>query len=191
MAAQPAQHALATDEQLTRDEYYRRYQESGAHVELIEGRVYQMSPAGARHASLVYQLRRLLEGPLDPDTHLVFQERTLVLPGASDPEPDLAIVQGSDGGYATRHPGPGDVVLLVEVADSSLDYDRTVKVPLYAAHQIPELWIVEAPARIVRVYRDPDPQQRTYRSSVAYRDNDSIAPPQLPGIVISVGEIFR
>ncbi len=73
----------------------------------------------------------------------------------TEPEPDVAVLKPRQDFYRASHPGPSDILLLVEVADSSLAYDRDVKLPLYARHAIPEVWLVDLQNRLLTIYRDP------------------------------------
>jgi len=118
---------------------------------------------GKRHATAVAMLRRLdrvLEGR---GCHLRTQ-LPVTLSETSEPEPDGAIVVGADDGYVDRHPGPGDVLVVVEVADSSLCFDEGAKLQLYAAAGIPVYVIVDLPAERVPLYREPETTPAAYRA---------------------------
>ena len=82
-------------------------------------------------------------------------QNPLRLDDMSEPEPDIAILRPRADFYTTAHPGPADVLLVIEVADTSLAYDLGVKVPLYARHGIPEVWVIDATTRQIRVFREP------------------------------------
>lgn len=158
---------------------YHRMGEAGilradARVELINGEIIDMAPTGSRHAGTVIQLAHILRQALDQNAQIAVQS-PLVLNDESEPEPDLAVLRPRADFYKSSHPGPGDVLLLIEVADSSLRYDRLIKVPLYARHGIPEVWLVDLEGRRVSRFTDPGPQ--------GYRRSDT--PAELSGLEIT------
>jgi Uma2 family endonuclease len=123
---------------------YHRMGETGilapdARVELIDGEIVDMPPPGSLHAGKVNRLTRLLQRAVGDDAVLLVQN-PIVLGKYSAPQPDLALAMPRADFYESRHPGPDDVVLVVEVADTSWRFDRDVKVRLYAAHAVPEVW---------------------------------------------------
>lgn len=131
-----------------------------APVELIEGLIITMSPIGLHHTFAVNKLISILVPLVEPGWH-VSPQNPIALPN-SEPQPDIAIVRGVPDDYLERHPAPGDVALLIEVADSSLDYDRRTKGFLYFRHAVPEYWIVNVIDRVVEVYRrEPGKQEFT------------------------------
>lgn len=147
------------------------------HVELIEGRIVTMSPIGSRHAACVDRLTQLF--------FVTFQTRTIVrvqnpirLGNRSEPEPDVALLKPRDDFYAAAHPGPDDVLLVVEVAETSAETDRQVKLPLYARHGIPEVWIVDLNAGIVEQYLHPVDDQ--YTTSLHLQRTDTITTSAFP-----------
>ncbi len=125
------------------------------HVELIEGEILRMTPVGSRHAGHVKRLNRLLTLSLG-DRAIVAVQDPIHVNDFSEPEPDLAILRPRDDFYEQAHPGPADVFWLVEVSDSSLQFDREVKLPLYARHGVPEVWVVNVQNAVVEVHRAPD-----------------------------------
>jgi len=139
----------------SRDEYYRMAELgffSGRRVELIEGEIIEMSPQDPPHAAAIrlldYALKRVFgEG------YLVCVQSPLSLGLDSDPEPDLAVVRGSLRDHVRAH--PDHALLVVEVADSSLQFDRTRKAALYAEARIGEYWIINLRDRRVEAYRRP------------------------------------
>jgi len=145
-------------------------------VELIEGELVVMSPVSSRHAGCVKKLahrviqiarRRAIIGVHDP----------VRLGGMSEPEPDITVLLFRDDFYRGRHPEPRDVALLVEVADTSLSDDRRVKLPLYARHGIPEVWIVDLTRNRIEVHRVPGPDG--YADSSTHKAGDRLAVPLL------------
>ena len=123
-------------------------------VELIEGEIIEMSPIGSPHAARVKRLTRLLVRRLGTRAIVQVQDPVL-LSQLSEPQPDLAVVKARADFYASGHPEPADVLLIVEVADSSRVFDRNVKAPLYARAGIAELWVVDVIDEVVDVYRKP------------------------------------
>jgi Uma2 family endonuclease len=123
-------------------------------VELINGEILSMAAIGFRHASYVLRLNSLFSKLLQ-DKALVSVQNPLRLSDLSEPQPDIALLRPRDDFYETSLPQASDVLLLVEVADSSIDYDRNTKIPLYAQHGIPEVWLVDVEQVMIYVYRYP------------------------------------
>jgi Uma2 family endonuclease len=140
------------------DEYYRMAEtgvlRADARVELIEGEIIDMAPIGSRHASLVSALAEQLIGAAGAAA-VVWIQSPVRLGARSEPQPDLALLKRRPDRYASDHPTAADVLLVVEVSESTLAYDRDVKADLYARHGIPELWIVDAAERRLEIFRDP------------------------------------
>ncbi len=122
-------------------------------VELIDGQIIEMSPVGGPHLHCVGRLTRLFVSRTTPDV-LVSVQSPVRLTDDTEPEPDLALVRTSD---EERVPRAADVLLLVEVSDTTLEKDREVKLPRYAAAGLPEVWIVNLPDDRLEVYRQPAP----------------------------------
>ncbi len=139
------------------DEYYKMIEigilKDYEKAEIIEGELIQKMPIGDKHASVVNNLNRILVKNVS-DEVLVSVQNPLRLSDYNEPEPDfvLADLTKYDG---RRHPRPTEVLLLVEVSDSTLKYDRDKKLPLYAEAEIPEVWIVNLPSEIVEVHTKP------------------------------------
>jgi Uma2 family endonuclease len=106
----------------------------------------------------------------------------------SEPEPDLAVLRHKDDFYLDHHPRPEDVFLVVEVADSTLEFDRRRKLPLYARSGIPEVWIVNLVDGLLEVYRDPAPHG--YRQSLRLSREDTIVPTAFPDVELFVGDLL-
>jgi Uma2 family endonuclease len=123
-------------------------------VELVDGEIIDMPPMGSPHATVVQQLTRLMWVAL-PVEIIVRPQLPVRLGEYSEPLPDIAIVRPRSDQYGTSHPTAADVLLLVEISDSSLRYDREVKSALYARHGVPELWIVDVQTRALHSYRLP------------------------------------
>jgi Uma2 family endonuclease len=157
------------------------------HVELIDGDILQMAPIGPSHASCVAMLnRRLVIGVADRG--LVVPQLTLPLDPRSALEPDLAVLRPREVPYRETWARPQDVLLLIEVSDTPLRYDREVKAPLYARAGIHELWIVDLPGERVLVHRNP--RDGEYRTLEAAGRGSAVAPLALPRIQVAVDEVF-
>ncbi|MGH9063221.1 MAG: Uma2 family endonuclease [Acidimicrobiales bacterium] len=126
----------------------------GARVELIGGEVYQAAAMLPRHATTVRRLRQQLAG-VDAQRWTLDTQTPVRLSASSEPEPDLWVARGPLDGYLDRHPTPADLVVVVEVADTSLAYDRGVKLPAYATALVGEVWIVSLPEQCLHRYLDP------------------------------------
>ena len=124
------------------------------HVELIDGELVEMPPMGSEHAGIVNELANALFGLLDSSVRLRVQS-SVQLTRYTQPEPDLAVVSPDSRLYLGRHPQPEDILIAIEVADSSLTFDREQKMPRYAAAGVPEAWLVDVRARTITVYTDP------------------------------------
>ena len=138
---------------------YHRLGEAGVlgeddRVELLEGQLVDMSPIGPLHAFVIDLLTRLLVAAVG-DRGWVRVQNPVVLDNGSEPQPDIVVARPAPGGYRDAHPRPDDVLLLIEVADSSLDFDSGAKRDLYARAAIREFWIVDLPANRVLVHRAP------------------------------------
>ncbi len=123
-------------------------------VELINGEIIEMSPIGRRHAACVDRINRLFSNILGIKV-IVRVQNPIILNNLSEPEPDIALLQPRADFYESGHPQPKDIFLLIEVADSSLEYDRDVKIPLYASSGITEVWLVDIYEQVIIVYRYP------------------------------------
>lgn len=171
---------------------YLRMGEAGilapdARVELIEGEIFDMAPIGSLHAGTVTRLGRMLERAVG-DTALVYIQNPVVLSNYSAPQPDLALLRPREDFYTTSHPGPLDVLLLIEVADTTLHDDREVKASLYATHGVPEYWIVDLEGKGVHVFREP--QSGRYRQTFTATGPEVLVPVRLPDVRIDVSKIF-
>lgn len=170
------------------EEYYRMAEVGILHenerVELIQGEIVEMSPIGDRHAACVRETQRLFHQQAG-NTAVVSTQNPLLLEDLSEPLPDLAILKA---GKYRRHPTPNEVLLIIEVSDTTEAYDREVKVPMYARSAIPEVWVVRLLAHSIRVYRHPE--NGTYKDVVEYWRGQSISPLMLPEISFFVDEIL-
>jgi len=148
-----------------------------SHVQLLDGEIIQMTPQGALHRTAVTLVAEAVRGILPPGYHLQVQAPLAILDDG-EPEPDVAVIQGAIRDYATRH--PTTALLVVEVADTSLDLDRGRKKAAYARAGISEYWILNLPARSLEVNRDPEPGAETYRAQRTLHAGDEISPVSFP-----------
>lgn len=156
-------------------------------VELIWGEIVEMSPIDVAHASTVNRLVQLLAKELEEQVILSVQN-PLQLSDESLPQPDIAMLRPREDFYGEHHPGPEAVLLLIEVADTSLRYDREAKSVLYAAAGIADYWIVNLAAKHIEVYREPRPDG--YRTTTRYMPGESLSPFAFPDVTLNVSEIL-
>lgn len=183
--------AVLQRHRLTVDEYYRMGHAGvfapGARVELIEGEVIDMAPIGTRHASTVKRLIALLSAAAQGRAIVAAQD-PLRLSDASEPQPDVMLLRQRADFYARAHPRPADVLLLIEVSDSTASYDRTIKVDLYAKHNVAEVWIVDLDNNVVRFFRHGD---GTAYTDITASENPRATPvAALPGITIDLSGLL-
>src|SRR5262247_2052006 len=153
-----AVEVTASRRRFTRAEYYRMAEVGilgeADRVELIKGEIIEMSPIGRRHSAFVTNLNQLLVVRL-AGRALVAVQGAVALAEDTEPQPDLAVLRRRRVPYKEREAWAEDAVLLIEVADSSLAYDRTTKLRLYAEAGIPEYWVVDCAAESIEIYRTP------------------------------------
>jgi Uma2 family endonuclease len=171
----------------TADQYQRMGQvgilSADDRVELIDGEIVVMTPIGPRHNASVSSANRALVMAAGRDA-IVLPQGSVRLDLYYEPEPDLVLLRPRADFYASRHAGPADILLNLEVAESSLEYDRDVKAPVYAAAGIQEYWLADLNANIV--WRYSSPERGAYQSVEPCRRGESIAPRLLPTCVIAV-----
>lgn len=175
----------------TREEYYRMAEMGlfhGERVELIEGDIVRMSPVSPLHGEIVTLIAEKLWTLFGRGYRVRVQQPLAI--GDSEPEPDIAVVPGKPGDYREAH--PTTAVLVVEVAQTSAEYDREVKAPLYARAGIPEYWIVNLDEGCIEVYRDPAPMGEgyIYRSRRIYTQGEQITCLRNPEATVKVEECF-
>ncbi|MCL5960621.1 MAG: Uma2 family endonuclease [Chloroflexi bacterium] len=156
-------------------------------VELIDGEVIEMTPIGRRHAGCVIRLTELMVREFGSYA-MVSPQNPVYLSEYTEPQPDLALLRRRPDFYTSSHPQPADVYLLVEVADSSADLDRRVKVPIYGRSGIPEVWLVDLEEETVTVYRDPIADG--YHTARVPRRGDQLVPAAFPGRTLAVADIL-
>ncbi|HLZ07015.1 MAG TPA: Uma2 family endonuclease [Chloroflexota bacterium] len=175
----------------TVDDYHRMGEtgilRAGERVELIEGEILKMTPIGTAHLMHVLRLSDQLNGNYR-DVTLVEVQNPVRLSDNTEPEPDIVLLTRRDDYYGKGIPGPSDVLLLIEVSDSSLSYDRNVKVPIYARAGIPEVWLLDVEAKVLTSYRDPSPSG--YQVTLDFRHGDVIAPIAFPDRPIALADLI-
>ncbi|MFH1739778.1 MAG: Uma2 family endonuclease [bacterium] len=174
----------------TVDEYYRMA-ETGIlseddRVELIEGEIIQMTPIGSRHASHVKRLNQFFSCNLGARVIVSVQDPIRV-DQHSEPQPDIVLLRPRSDFYAEAHPKPEDVFLVVEVADTSIDFDRQVKTPLYAKADILEVWLVDISGGSIEVYREPS--LRGYEQVERFQRGQDLSPQAFPDIKLPAAEM--
>ncbi len=159
----------------------------GSRLELINGEILEMAPIGFNHAGHINRLVKLLTR-LIPDDVIPSVQNPLQLGDLSEPEPDFMLLKPNNDFYSSRHPNAGDVLLLIEVADSSLTFDQNQKLRLYALHGIPEYWLLNLNDSCLEVYRKPNGE--VYAEKTTLRIGDTIALSQLDEISIRMVDIL-
>ncbi|HEY9823943.1 MAG TPA: Uma2 family endonuclease [Stenomitos sp.] len=161
-------------------------------IELIRGELIQMAAKGTAHETCITRLLRVLPQILGTQATLRCQSPiTLAFDG--EPEPDFSVVQNREDDYEASHPTPAETLLVIEVADSSLEYDRTVKLPLYAEAGISDYWLFNLSDHYLEVYSNPaevTPGQFGYLNRQIVPKGDSIPLPFFPEAKLALSSIF-
>lgn len=158
-------------------------------LELIKGELFEMAPIGYFHAGIVRILTDRLKSAVG-HAAIVDSQNPVVLDEQSEPQPDIVLLRPRLDYYLSGHPHAQDVLLLIEVSDSTVHFDRKTKVPLYARHGIPEVWLVVGPKRRhIEVYRDLDPERGAYQTRLQLREG-VLTPVLLPQAEIRLDEVF-
>jgi Uma2 family endonuclease len=183
--------AVAARRRFTVDEYHRMA-EAGIlteddRVELIDGEVVQMSPIGARHAAAVKRCNRALSRAVG-DRALVSVQDPVDLDPYNEPQPDVALLRPRADDYAGGLPGPADLLLVVEAADTSLAHDRQGKLRWYAATGVREVWLLDLPGDALEAHREPRPTG--YALIRRYQRGERLAPEALPDLAVPVEDLL-
>ncbi len=173
MVAGAPKHTFTADEFLRLAEL--NFFGEGERVELLEGEIYHMSPTGPSHGAAVARLHERLLLALVGRT--ILWNQSSVRLGISMPEPDLALLVPKADYYASANPEPEDILLVIEVAQTSLAYDRA-KLAIYARNGVQEVWIADLDGELLEVYREPG--AGTYRTSFALNFNEPLSPLAFP-----------
>jgi Uma2 family endonuclease len=179
----------------TKQEYYKMVEVGlfeGKHVELMEGQIIEMSPMGSLHRTAVILATEILRN-IFVERYFISTQCPMDLGESSDPEPDIAVISGEVRDYKYAH--PTSAVLIVEVADSSLDYDRNKKASLYARAGIEDYWIINLNTSRLEVYRSPivDPEKPygySYSSINIFTSLHSVSPLAIAHASISVADLL-
>ncbi|HEY0077518.1 MAG TPA: Uma2 family endonuclease [Pyrinomonadaceae bacterium] len=185
MSLQIAKHHFTATE-------FERMGEAGilaedARLELIEGEIIELSPISSHHAACVMFLNRFLNRAVGDET-IVSVHNPIKLDDFSEPQPDVALLRLRDDFYRDGHPTPADVLLVVEVADTTVEYDRRVKAPLYAKAGIAEYWLVNLPDEQLEIYSDPENGE--YARAEHVRRPDAAQSRSLPKLSVSVSDVL-
>ena len=182
----------ATPHRFTVEEYYRMGEigvlKPDARVELLDGQIIDRMPIGPFHGGTVKSLIELFS-EVAKRRYLVSAQDPVRLNDRSEPEPDLMLLKPRADKYKSRHPKPEDVYLIIEVADSTLQFDREEKIPAYGAAGIAEAWLVNLPEQKIEVYREP--HYTGYASKTILRPGEKAKPSAFPDVIIDVAELLR
>lgn len=159
----------------------------GDRFELINGEITEMSPIGRKHAACIIRATKLLQKKLG-DLVLISVQNSIHLSDVSEPQPDFAVLTPRDDCYEEGLARPADILLLIEVADSTIAYDRNVKMPLYSAAGIPEMWLFDLNERVIEGYSQPS--ARGYKQMHRYEQGDIFSMLAFPDISFTWQEIF-
>jgi len=187
---------IATAKRFTLAEYHRLTEigffAEDDRIELIRGEIIQMAAKGTAHELCLTRLIRELINLLG-DRAILRVQSPIVLPSGSEPEPDFTIVQNRDDDYLSSHPDPAEVLLVIEIADSSLSYDREVKLPVYAESGISDYWLFNLPENCLEAYSQPYhnlPVSFGYSLKRIVLPNQAIALPCFPELSLDLAKIF-
>ena len=180
-----------TKKLFTVDEYYKMA-EAGIlreddRTELIEGEILQMSAMGFRHSACTARATHFFTPRLNGKA-IVRVQLPLTLNELNEPEPDLSILEYRKDFYEYARTRPEDVLLVLEISDTSLRYDRDVKLPLYASVRIPEVWIADLNADALLVFREPSDNR--YGIALIFRRGDSVSPRAFPEVVLPIEDLL-
>ncbi|QLE58822.1 Uma2 family endonuclease [Nostoc sp. TCL26-01] len=162
------------------------------HIELINGELIQMASKGTAHATCLRKLLKELPGIIR-DRATLQSQAPITIPPNSEPEPDFAIIKNRSDDYLSAHPSPADVLLVMEIADSSLTYDQDIKIPLYAQAGISDYWIFNLFDNYLECYGEPyqDSQGKYgYANKRIVLPNQLIALPCFPHLSVDLNQVF-
>jgi Uma2 family endonuclease len=176
----------------TVDEYYRMAAagilNEDDRVELIDGEIVRMPPVGSNHASVVDTLAGLLTSHLRRDQAIVRVQNPARLNDLSELQPDISLLKPRGDRYKNAHPGTDDILLVIEVAESSAVSDRQVKVSRHARAGVAEVWIIDLSDQVVEVYLDP--REGEYRKRRLIAHDEALSPEALPDVKVPIGDVF-
>lgn len=191
MAVDTAQPVVTWARRMWTADEYRRMAEVGIlheddRVELIDGEIIEMSPIGSKHAACVNRILSVLRQRLGIE-FIISVQNPIRLSDASEPQPDIAVLRLRADYYADTLPMPSDVLLVIEVADTSLPYDQHVKLPRYADAGIAEVWIVDVARSMLTRYTDP--RQNFYANQQHAQRGDALQSSVFPDLLLAVDEV--
>lgn len=157
-------------------------------VELIEGRLVDMTPIGSRHSAVVKRLNSLFTRKVQGLAIVGVQDPIQLIPEQSEPEPDITLLKYREDFYSSDLPKGEDVLLVIEVADTSLDYDRETKIPLYAQAKIQEVWLVNLLENCIEIYSSPSSSGYEFRRTV--REDQTVSPKEFSDISLTANQIL-
>lgn len=191
IATAPIEVPIRLTRRFSVEEYHRMAQAGILHeddrVELIDGRIVEMGPIGSDHSGSVKDVNQLFR-QLDGSRVTIGVQDPIRLDDGSEPLPDISVLAYRPDNYRSAHPNASDILLIIEVSDSSLSYDRSVKVVLYARSGIREVWLVNIAEDCLEVYLDPSPQG--YQRSFKLSRGNAITPSALPDITLQVSDLL-
>lgn len=173
------------------DEYYRMAEvgllSEDDRVELIEGEIIEMSPIGSTHGGTVNRSSTFLNRKLG-DIVIVAVQNPVRLDDFSEPQPDLALLRPRKDFYSKAHPRAEDVLVVIEVSDTSLGYDRNVKLPLYARAGIPEAWLIVPAKEVIEIHSQP--KHGKYQKTQRVKRGKTLASPTIPNFSCKVDDLL-
>ena len=176
----------------TRESYHQAAEagifEPDEKLELIEGDILTLSPVGSQHSITVLRTFQFLAKAFGSGYHVNIQQ-PIALNDLTEPEPDVIVARGESGHYEDHHPSPEELLLVVEVSDTTLQFDRIRKAALYSANGIPEYWLVNLPQRQIEVFRQPasDPN---YQFIEILGEDQILSPLHAPNATIQIAELL-
>ena len=188
--------AITTAKRFTVNEYDRLAElgffNEDDRVELIHGELIYMIAKGTAHSTFNRRLIRELSNLIGNRATLQSQD-PVVISTDSEPEPDIAILKNRDDDYLNSHPRPEDILLLIEIADSSLKYDQEVKLPLYAQAGVLDYWIFNLNDNCLEYYREPLQNSQGkfgYRKKIIFLPNETVNLPCFPDLILDLSKVF-
>lgn len=173
------------------DEYYRMAEvgllSEDDRVELIEGEIIEMSPIGSTHGGTVKRSSTFLNRTLG-DIAIISVQDPIRLNDFSEPQPDLALLKPRKDFYSKAHPMAEDVLVVIEVADTSLAYDRNVKLPLYARAGIPESWLIVLAKEVIEIHSQP--KNGKYQKLQRLKRGKTLVSPTIPSFSCKVEDLL-
>lgn len=157
-------------------------------IELIEGRIVDMTPIGTRHSACVKRLNSIFSHKLQGIAIVSVQDPVQLSEEQSEPQPDISLLKYREDFYSSELPKAEDVLLIVEVGDTSVEYDREIKIPLYARANIQEVWLVNLLKDCIEVHSSP--RSGGYESIKIIRNTQTISPKNFPNIDLAANQIL-